>query len=94
MLYRCAHCKETVERDSTKKWVKSYCDKTGKNVHLQLVENADIYNRDIHRGDMQSILAGVMVVRENDKCEMYTAGETVDIQRMLIWLRDERPELF
>lgn len=94
MIYRCPHCKETVERDSTKQWIKSYCDKTGKNVHLQLVQDANTFNRDIHRGDMQSILAGVKVIRENDKFELYTVGEEADIQRMLIWLRDERPELF
>jgi endogenous inhibitor of DNA gyrase (YacG/DUF329 family) len=34
MKYRCKHCGDTVERDSDKQWVKSYCSKTGKLVHL------------------------------------------------------------
>lgn len=37
--YKCVHCGETVERQSNKKWVKSYCEDIGKDVHLQLVEN-------------------------------------------------------
>lgn len=32
--YHCKHCGKVVERDSDKAWIKSYCDKTGKNVHL------------------------------------------------------------
>ena len=36
--YFCKHCKAIVERDSDKQWIKSYCDKTGKNVHLQLIK--------------------------------------------------------
>jgi hypothetical protein len=35
-LYRCKHCGCWLERDSTKQWVKSYCDTTGRNVHLVL----------------------------------------------------------
>jgi predicted nucleic acid-binding Zn-ribbon protein len=37
MKYKCNHCGKIVERRSTKKWVLSYCAKTGKNVHLVLV---------------------------------------------------------
>ena len=33
-IYKCKHCKNTVLRDSKKAWIKSYCDKIGKNVHL------------------------------------------------------------
>lgn len=37
--YLCVHCLKQVERESEKQWVKSYCEKTGKTVHLQkLVE--------------------------------------------------------
>lgn len=32
--YRCKHCGKIVLRDSNKAWIKSYCEKTGKNVHL------------------------------------------------------------
>ena len=32
--YHCKHCGQTVERDSNKKWIKSYCEETGKVVHL------------------------------------------------------------
>lgn len=32
--YRCKHCGKVVERDSDKKWVKSYCDTTDRTVHL------------------------------------------------------------
>jgi len=32
--YICKHCKSVVKRKFSKKWIKSYCDETGKNVHL------------------------------------------------------------
>ncbi len=35
--YRCPHCKRIVERDATKRWLKSYCEKSGKYVRLQRV---------------------------------------------------------
>jgi uncharacterized OB-fold protein len=34
MKYICKHCKSIGERDSEKEWIKSYCEKTGKIVHL------------------------------------------------------------
>jgi ribosomal protein L37AE/L43A len=33
-LYHCKHCGKTVKRNSDKVWVKSYCEKSGKTVHL------------------------------------------------------------
>ena len=33
-LYRCAHCKQVLRRASTTRWVKSYCSRTGRTVHL------------------------------------------------------------
>jgi ribosomal protein L37AE/L43A len=36
--YRCKHCGDIVIRNSEKKWIESYCAKTGKLVHLVLVE--------------------------------------------------------
>ena len=33
--YKCVHCNKVVKRESDKKWIKSYCDETGKNVRLQ-----------------------------------------------------------
>ena len=36
--YRCVHCKDEVERESNKQWIKSYCEKAGKFVRLQLVK--------------------------------------------------------
>lgn len=35
--YRCKWCGQVVERDSNKQWIKSYCDKTGKDVRLMRV---------------------------------------------------------
>jgi ribosomal protein L37AE/L43A len=35
-LYKCKHCKKTIERESNKFWIKSYCEETGKTVHLIL----------------------------------------------------------
>ena len=32
--YKCKHCGAIVERDSDKAWMKSWCDKTQKDVHL------------------------------------------------------------
>ena len=37
MKYRCPHCGKTVKRDSSKAWIKSYCEKTGKNTRLILI---------------------------------------------------------
>lgn len=39
--YRCKHCGKVVERDSTKAWIESMCDATGKTVHLTRVTRAD-----------------------------------------------------
>ena len=35
--YRCARCKRVVVRVSDKQWIKSYCDRTDGQAHLQLV---------------------------------------------------------
>lgn len=35
--YKCPLCKKTVERASSKKWIKSYCSGTGKNTRLILI---------------------------------------------------------
>ncbi len=35
--YRCKHCREVVIRLSDKTWIKSWCDRTGKSVHLMRV---------------------------------------------------------
>jgi len=32
--YKCKHCGKTVLRDSQKAWIRSYCEYTGKDVHL------------------------------------------------------------
>ena len=32
--YRCNHCGQVVERDSTKRWIKSLCERTGKTTRL------------------------------------------------------------
>lgn len=37
-LYRCKHCGKTVEREGTKQWRKSFCEKTGKNTHITKVK--------------------------------------------------------
>lgn len=38
-LYECRQCGKTVQRESSKQWIKSYCDETGKNVRLRLVKS-------------------------------------------------------
>lgn len=37
--YKCKHCGVIVIRQTSKKWIKSYCQKTGKNVHLMRINN-------------------------------------------------------
>lgn len=37
-LYHCSHCGKTVERDSNKAWIKSFCETTGKDVRLMRVK--------------------------------------------------------
>lgn len=40
--YYCPACRDVVWRDSEKKWVKSYCEQTGRDVRLQrLKEDSD-----------------------------------------------------
>jgi DNA-directed RNA polymerase subunit RPC12/RpoP len=36
-IYKCKHCGKKLVRDSKKKWIKSYCETTGKNVRIQRV---------------------------------------------------------
>ena len=35
--YQCVHCDKVTDRESDKKWIKSYCEETGKNTRLQLI---------------------------------------------------------
>lgn len=35
--YYCKHCGKTVRRASNKEWVKSYCERAGRTVHLTRV---------------------------------------------------------
>ena len=37
--YYCKHCGKILERESTKKWIKSYCSETGKNVRIYRYED-------------------------------------------------------
>lgn len=37
--YRCNHCGKVVARDSEKRWIKSYCEATGKMTRLWLVRD-------------------------------------------------------
>ena len=39
--YRCNHCGQTVRRDSTKRWIESYCEETGRDTRLWRIEEAD-----------------------------------------------------
>ena len=41
-LYKCSKCKKTVERDSDKKWIESYCSETGKDSRLILTQRLSI----------------------------------------------------
>ena len=34
MMYRCSKCHRLYKRDSTKAWIKSYCEKTGQHARL------------------------------------------------------------
>lgn len=37
-LYRCPHCGKIVKRDSNKQWLKSWCDKIGRDARLQKIK--------------------------------------------------------
>ncbi len=37
-VYYCKHCKRYLKRDSSKKWIKSYCERSGKDVRITLVK--------------------------------------------------------
>ena len=36
--YKCIHCGIVTERESKKKWIKSYCEKADQYVRLQLIK--------------------------------------------------------
>lgn len=36
--YRCNHCKRIIMRESVKRWMKSFCDRTGKVTRLWRVD--------------------------------------------------------
>lgn len=36
--YRCSHCGKIVKRNDTRKWIKSYCTKIDKTVHLYMIK--------------------------------------------------------
>lgn len=39
-IYKCVHCGHIIGRDSSKKWIPSYCSEKGKNVRLQLIKES------------------------------------------------------
>ena len=39
MMYYCNHCGKTVSRNTEKAWIKSYCEKTGKDVRLMRLKS-------------------------------------------------------
>lgn len=39
--YKCKHCKRVVTRDGDKQWIKSYCEETGKTVHLTKLDHEE-----------------------------------------------------
>jgi hypothetical protein len=49
--YRCAHCGKITVRKTDKmlpkRWIKSYCESTGKNVRLQLMPAIDEISRTV-----------------------------------------------
>jgi hypothetical protein len=49
--YRCAHCGKITFRKTDrllpKRWIKSYCEETGKNVRLQLMPAVDEITRTV-----------------------------------------------
>jgi hypothetical protein len=38
-IYKCKHCGKVVVRESSKEWIKSYCEEKSKNTHLVKVKN-------------------------------------------------------
>jgi len=38
-IYKCKWCNKKVERESDKKWIKSFCEETSKYCRLVMVEN-------------------------------------------------------
>lgn len=54
-LFRCAHCRKVIERNSIRRWIPSYCEETGKNVRLIRVKY-----RYLKEGE---------TIKEGDECE-------------------------
>jgi len=36
--YKCLHCGKIMKYDTDKKWIKSFCEKANKTVHLMIIE--------------------------------------------------------
>jgi len=53
-LYKCKHCGQIVKIKSDKRWIKSYCEESGKNVHLiKISKNTDVNDKkEIKRCDI------------------------------------------
>lgn len=54
--YKCTHCGKIVDRESNKKWIKSYCDETGKDVRLMLVKAMLQNSNGINKNNLNTYL--------------------------------------
>lgn len=49
--YVCAHCGKVVRRYSRKQWVKSYCEITGRTVHLTKLPKDAYIDQEVRLGN-------------------------------------------
>ena len=61
--YVCVHCQKTVQRESDKQWIASYCVETGKNVRLQRKSLSDRFEEKY-------------IPEPNTGCWLWTGGVT------------------
>lgn len=62
--YRCSHCGQTVERASTKAWIRSYCQQADRSVHLLRVPAAQEPLIDVARRVMDEHAATLRALKD------------------------------
>ena len=69
--YKCKHCGQVVEIKSDKQWVRSYCEGTGKNVHLIKLARIQIKEVVMKKIDLIRKIYGI-------KCAKYLVRDGID----------------
>lgn len=76
--YWCKHCKKEIKRNSTKGWIDSYCESTGKNVRLMKVKPPKKVHRPLENLSVVVTLPPPRLLQNSEVEEMLNQGGTMD----------------